>query len=473
MDASVPVWIERGLITVAFVTSALLAVTTAMKKWLRHHACLEMFLVVVSASLCFLTGLTGLLLFLFGKLSLDAFGVVLVGLIPGIEASSRLRMSVLRPHACMRKRPALHRRPADFCYLRHGPAPPADVQQSLELDTKCDIRTYIRCPYSSKKKSLEKPIGESRKEMVSMWHANVLQVEKNVVNLQDLDDSGDSIAWWYAANDALHLVRNPSKARFTKSVQVTRALELVAELAMIGDAIFEYHGQSLRNYANGAEELTDALYRTPASVYTEFLGAVGILNAWGRVDMTLRNSFVNRFHFLRRGEKYGMLFFILLTKSSLFNFDSGITASKDGEHTSAIQIIEIFRKTCSRKERTEVTGRWLAGYGLLPTCLSRYKKDDAEPANGIDAMGRTTSYTLTPFPIDTTVDNVRLDMDTLWPDVQGTYGNNLATQRSTGRREQALVQVRDHSNDGFHRGRTREIRLILPMTMDDLDGSAK
>ena len=356
----------KSLISLSFLMSAL--VTLIKGAWINRHLRLKDTILMISAVGCVLVGSLGLLLFLANKLSLDAFGVVLIGLIPGLEAISNLRFAVVRAHAYMRRNPALSNKLSKFCYLRHG-RPLNDTQrQELDLHPAFDTSTYLRVPASY-----------STTEMtdVRLWHGTVVKVDGNVIVLKDKNNISDPVLWWKAANSAVDVISNPSKARLSTPKQAARALEAVAEICMIGDSVFEYHEESLRMLAAEYGRFRFAMFGTPASVCSSFLSAIGLLGEWGPVDESTRELFTTNFRYLNRGKKYGMLFFMLLVESSLF--DDMDENRPDGRPLrTADQVIDIFRDTNEDKKRSFITQSWLSRYGLTGELLARYNSESAD-----------------------------------------------------------------------------------------------
>ena len=372
----------KSLISLSFLMSAL--VTLIKGAWINRHLRLKDTIIVISAVGCVLVGSLGLLLFLANKLSLDAFGVVLVGLIPGLEAISNLRVAVVRAHAYIHRNAALSNKLSKFCYLRHG-RPLNDTQKrELNVHPACVASTYIRVPASYSKTQMTH---------VRLWHGTVVNVNDNVIVLKDRNDIGDPVLWWNAANNAVDVVSNPSKAQLSTPKQAARALVAVAEICMIGDSVFEYHEESLRNLAAGSAGLRSAMFGTPASVCSSFLSATGLSAAWGPVDESTREIFTTNSGNLKRGKKYCMLFFMLLVESSLF--DDMDEKGPDGRPLpTADQVIEAFRCTNEDKQRSFIMQKWLSRYGLTGERLEKY---NSASANGTLAASPQASYALIPL----------------------------------------------------------------------------
>lgn len=389
MDAELPVWVERLLIGLAICFSALLAVITGVQHKFKGRHRVELFLVGVMATGCILCFLIGFFLFLSGRISLDAFGLVLIGLFPAFEATGKLRIGA---YLAMRRRPALHNRISTLSYVRHGKAlEPGVLGENLSKAT-----TYIRVPASSKavqkilspfgttstddniwgiSSVLTSSQGAEEKDRYSVLPGQVLKFDDNVVVLRDFNDTSDAVRWWKKANEALEVVQDPSKILLQSRETATRALELIAEISRIGDAIFNYHGESLRNYAKHSTKLSKALHGTPASVCNAFLDAVGLMEEWGPVDDGLKITFAYHFDDLRRRKQYGMLFFILLTESVLFH--AVVEKTSDGIWLAdANEVIHCFQDCADTRLREHVTLQWLSRYRLNKDRLDKYRQDN-------------------------------------------------------------------------------------------------
>lgn len=218
-------------------------------------------------------GLIGLFLFLSGRISVDAFGVILIGLLPGLEASGKLRIGA---YLAIRHRPALHNHLSRLCYVRHESPP-----DSGSLGVR-NIRatTCIRKPASAKaidNSPPQRPLthcdwvvsGDSRYESFRLEglpssaaevegrfccvsDRHILKFNDNVIVLRDFTDSHNAVRWWKAANEAVAVVHNPWTIPLQNRETASRALELIAEITMIGMAILEYHGNSLRRYVESS-----------------------------------------------------------------------------------------------------------------------------------------------------------------------------------------------------------------------------
>ena len=446
------------LIALAFFMSALLTLINGFKTWFNKHLRLEVGILVVSGTGCVLAGLSGLILFLANKLSLDAFGVVLIGLIPGLEAISGLRVAVLKAHVRMRKKTALHNELSKFCYLRHG-RPLNDTQrQALGVDAACVTSTYLRVPAS---------YSTTEMTNVRMWNGIVVKVDDKVIVLKDKNDIGDPVMWWKAANSAVDVVSSPSKARLSKPEQVARALEAVAEICMIGDSVLKYHGESLRKLAAESGKLKQAMFATPASVCSSFLSAIGLSGEWGPVDESTKELFTANFENLNRAKKYGMLFFMLLVESSLF--DDVTEIGPDGRPLrTADRVIKAFEDTKEDSVRSFITQNWLSRYGLTGVRLARYNNDSED---GTRAAAPQVSYALIPLHANAAVpqdtQETRLDINQIWSAVQTGSSNPLSIvplgssppQASTG----LPSSVPAHVPQSF----PNEVRVVMPITIAD------
>lgn len=373
--AAFPVWVERTLISVAFTMSASLAILSSIQNWLDKSPKVEICVVSILAVGCISSGFIGWVLFLLEELSLDAFGVILIGLIPGFEALSRLR--VLKAKTLIRKRPALHNTLKDFSFLRHGKPPKPEVQKSLEIYH--PTTTYLIIPACSKRKAL-KPNTE-------MWSKEIVWYNQRMITLKDKDGLDDSIRWWKATNSAVDLVRAPSRANFTERTQVTRALELVAEIAMIGDSVLLYHEEALKNHVGMSDNIRNALHATPASICTTFLRAIGLLEEWGPIDDAARDRFTNS-EDLGRGEKYGMLFFVLLVESRVFQASLGRGGQggpwilDESEYIRASDVIEKFKTSSQESDRVDITRKWLRQYFTNDGRFSKFAGTQDRAGNG-------------------------------------------------------------------------------------------
>ncbi|CDF36264.1 unnamed protein product [Chondrus crispus] len=387
--AAFPVWVERTLISVAFTMSASLAILSGCSNWLHKRVRVEYYVVSILALGCIASGVIGWVLFLSEDLSLDAFGVILIGLIPGFEALGKLRVKALKAETLMRKRPALHNTLKDFSFLRHGNPPTPEVQEKLNIDPL--TRTYLRIPACSKPKAL--------KPKTEMWFGEIVQHDDKMITLKGKDDLGDAISWWKAANRGVDLVRCPSRARFTETIQVTRALELVAEIAMIGDSVLLNHEKALKKHVETSGNIRDALHATPASICTTFLRAIGLLEEWGPVDDAARDRYIQtEFKDFGRGKKYGMLFFILLVESHIFQASLDKRGRCFGfckpeiEHTRASDVIEAFKASSQESnERKGITTKWLRQYFTDDERFSKFAETEDGEDNGIATNNSNSS----------------------------------------------------------------------------------
>lgn len=457
MEPEFPVWVERTLIPLAVFTSSVLAVATGFQNRLNEHLYIEIFVVSVTAIGCILCGLFGLLLYLTEQMSLDAFGVVLIGLLPGLEAAGKLRISELFARARMRKKPALHNRIAKLQYLRHGRAPKKEEFGELQ----CSATTYLRNPASSRL--------EPKDDLVcSLWHGQVLGYNEKVIILKDLNDTGDAVRWWRAANNAVEVARDPSMMRVQKRSRAIRALELVAEIAMIGDSVLKYHSTTLRKFAKKSRSLSEALSATPASVCAAFLDSVGLSEEWGPVNDTLRNNFVERFDDLNRAKRYGMLFFILLNESRLFQKVTEKTV--DGRsYANAEKVIQSFKESEEPSSRKSVTLQWLSRYGLNPDRLNKHGADDRGIDNSAKESSPAHSYVMIPLHDDACVPDqtveFTVDLDNLPSTVRTTQRRPVRTSSQiSGSGRSGVAGFPDRVPSHVAQGLSGEIRVLLPIT---------
>lgn len=347
---TLPPWKVATLICVALALSSVLAVLSGFKNWLNKHRTIEFWVVLGSAAGCIACGLTGVILYLTGRLSLDAFSVVLIGLIPGIEAMSRLRITALLALQWMRRKPALHNNLQHFSYLRHGK--PAPFERNGANGTSAGDRTYLRLPACAKAK-----VKDNNSEPI--WNGRIVEFNDKMIVLKGDNDLGDAVEWWTAANNAVDIVRSPTTARLSKSEQVLRALELVAEIAMIGDYVLFYHEESLQKFMRGSDGLWKASSATPKSIYMTLMRRLDMLGDWGEMsEEVVRRIRRVGFKSLPRGQKYGMLFFILLVESGLFNR----AREKFHYHRTARNVIKVFRDTKADEVRCAITKFWLMQY---------------------------------------------------------------------------------------------------------------
>ncbi|CDF36263.1 unnamed protein product [Chondrus crispus] len=458
-----PVWAERTLVALATIMSAVLALSIGLQRWLDKRLWAEVIIVGISASSCIITAFFGFGFYIVGKLSQDAFGIILTGLIPAVQSATRVRLSTLRARLLMRRKGALHDKIADFCYLRHGKSPPPDVQ--AVLCKKLKATTYLRYPASA---NISRMCPE-----VQMWHAKIMRSSDNIIHLKDLNDVGDPVKWWKRANSADDIVRSPSRAQMSKHEQVTNALNLVAEIAMIGDSVLECHANRLINHAQNSNRLTRALSATPVSVCNTFLTEVGLLEEWGPIDERLRDEFTTNFHKMCRAKKYGMLFFILLVESELFH-DMHKPKPQHVREANADNVIKTFTETNEIKVRKFITDAWLRRYISGEDRLAKYNPKQDADARAPPPDRPSVIYALIPLHPEVSV-------------TQETKKFSLAVRRIRSVIQNgaippgAGVPVATLSAQGSHsdldnsicllpNGLPSEIRVVMPIAVGDRPG---
>ncbi|CDF32183.1 unnamed protein product [Chondrus crispus] len=322
-----------------------------------------------------------LLWFLAGIISGVAFGVILIGLIPSLDAMRRLVSMNPTEHLDLGARSALCIPIEQFEYLRHGEPPNANLQNNIDIHF--PTTTYIRVPSHESYTPLL-PI-------TCMWNGEIVRYNEKVIVLKDENNLGDAVMWWKAAKRGKKIIRNLEGVRLAHPKRIVRALELIAEMAMIGDSILHYYETALKEYAK-SDQIRDAVHTTPSSVYSRILGAIGLLDEWGIVDDAKKERFIwEDFSELRRGDKYGMLFFILLNTSSFF--DSRKEEEDDFPRTTASDVTKIFMESNEDITRKSITEKWLSHYYWDPE--SPFKNQDEDEGASLTYIDATPAQILT------------------------------------------------------------------------------
>lgn len=152
----------------------------------------------------------------------------------------------------------------------------------------------------------------------------------NVVHLTKFDRNHPPLRWWLSLTNAAHVVATPSRVYLEGQDTAVAALALAVDLVVAGDLVLHYFEDYLRSLVRSPHFLKSL--DTTAATCNQFFEKVGLANQWGPISAS-SSSFATPDGFSKctRGQKYGMVFFLLTEASGNFAVEAG-TALGLGTH---------------------------------------------------------------------------------------------------------------------------------------------
>lgn len=139
----------------------------------------------------------------------------------------------------------------------------------------------------------------------------------NVVHLTKFDRNHPPLRWWGSLTRAAHVVATPSRMYVERDDSAVAALVLAVDLVVAGDLVLHFFGDYLRSLVQDPH-----FYKsldTTAATCNQFFEEVGLATQWGPISAASANFGTPKgFRECTRGQRYGMVFFLLTEASGNF-----------------------------------------------------------------------------------------------------------------------------------------------------------
>ncbi|GAB0496986.1 hypothetical protein MMPV_008308 [Pyropia vietnamensis] len=152
------------------------------------------------------------------------------------------------------------------------------------------------------------------------WWGKVLRpgsYPDNVVHLTKFDRNHPPLRWWRSLTNAAHVVASPSRVYLERRHSAIVALALAVDLVVAGDLILHFFADYLRSLVN-SPHFRKSL-DTTAATCNRFFAEVGLATQWGPISaQSAAFGTPEGFRNCTRGERYGIVFFLLTESSGNF-----------------------------------------------------------------------------------------------------------------------------------------------------------
>jgi hypothetical protein len=369
---------EMALITISIACSVLLTVLSAARNGVISPLKYPKFQLALGAVVflaCFGCGFVGLILAWTHFITLEVFGVAIIGLIPAFQALVDL-FPTMFAQAIMGKKRSLNPSSKCFRYIRFDRGVTRD-DQGVQVITDHEL-CYIRLEASH-----NRPLDCSVENQV--WYGFRVAEKRDAngevraIKLCDMAN-GKNFLWWRAIVGASRVVARPHDIGLNTQAGAVAALSILSDIVIIGDLLLQHHGDFLaKTFNENMNDFSDPNRASPdllrSSDYAERMRLRSLrhrvetcavvcnliinrlqLDGWGPIDHRFKKFPVGSSAV--RARKYAALFFMVCLESQLF-----LNIPKRWCGPDIINLIWDEEPSKSAEAMTE----WLTDLGFKPT----------------------------------------------------------------------------------------------------------
>jgi hypothetical protein len=239
---------EMVLISISIACSVLLTVLSTARNGVVSPLKYPNFQLAIGGFVflaCFACSIVGLCLSWVHVISVEVFGVAIIGLVPAFQALVNL-FPTMFAQAFMGRKKSLQPSSKNFRYARFDRAviSDADGNQAVTNDEIC----YVRLEAAHNRPKDTSPENQ-------VWYGYLVDERRDgmgnlrAIKLCDVAN-GKNFLWWRAIVSASRIVARPHSIGLYTQAGAVAALSVLADIVIIGDLLLQHHGDFLATSFN-------------------------------------------------------------------------------------------------------------------------------------------------------------------------------------------------------------------------------